>query len=137
MDSIPATVVSMTHSISKEDSLLSPSQIPSPRPTAQINKLWDNVRNSIYRFEVTYGLYVMDFWEKMVVYGLLFSILAFSMWMVVMPLVNYGLNVLLRHFAFEPKGLHTVLEQNNAEYVTFFAGNSIQSNITALTVRAT
>ncbi|KAF4546239.1 hypothetical protein BFW01_g937 [Lasiodiplodia theobromae] len=71
-----------------------------------------NAKDFIYRFEVTYGLYVMDFWEKTIVYIILGLIMFFSLWKAVIPLSFACFRLVSHHFALEPKGLHSVLERS-------------------------
>ncbi|KKY27803.1 hypothetical protein UCDDS831_g00667 [Diplodia seriata] len=71
-----------------------------------------STKDFVYRFEVTYGLYVMDFWEKTIVYTILGLIMFFSLWKVVIPVSLACFRLASHHFPLEPKGFHSVLERS-------------------------
>ncbi|KAF4303974.1 hypothetical protein GTA08_BOTSDO07994 [Botryosphaeria dothidea] len=88
----------------------------------------ENTAAFIYRFEVTYGLYVMDFWEKATVYAFLGLILFFSLWKVVLPLSFACFRLVSYHFALEPKGLYSVLERAaQKEFADMLVGGGIEN----------
>ncbi|OJD30498.1 multidrug mfs transporter [Diplodia corticola] len=76
-----------------------------------------STKDFFYRFEVTYGLYVMEFWEKAVVYIILGLTILFFLWKTVipLPLACFRLacfRLASHYFALEPKGFHSVLERS-------------------------
>lgn len=78
-------------------------------------------RSLVYRFEITYGLHVMDFWEKMVVYALFAFTLAVVFWQAVIPLSIISFHVLSRQLSLEPKSLYSVFEHSSSgEYGAIF-----------------
>ncbi|EKG20486.1 hypothetical protein MPH_02209 [Macrophomina phaseolina MS6] len=93
----------------------------------------ENAKAFIYRFEVTYGLYVMDFWEKLIVYTFLGLILFFSLWKVVLPLSFACFRLVSYHFSLEPKGLYSVLERSaEEEFADILIGSGVNNFNTSL-----
>ncbi|KAK8209584.1 hypothetical protein IWZ01DRAFT_483477 [Phyllosticta capitalensis] len=102
---------------------------PVPHQRIRIlESLRDHAQERIYRFEVTYGLYVMDFWEKMVVYAFIAIILGFAMWQAIIPLSIAFYRALSRQLILEPKNFYSSIEPASRAYSTVFLSSVIGSS---------
>ncbi|KAK7529172.1 hypothetical protein IWX49DRAFT_558326 [Phyllosticta citricarpa] len=105
----------MDHSM--KNSLLLEKAVPHQR-TRIFESLRDLAYDKIYRIEVTYGLYVMDFWEKSVVYAFIAIAIAFAMWQAMIPLSVASYRALSRQLILEPKGFYSSIESSPLAYST-------------------
>ncbi|KAK8162392.1 hypothetical protein BKA80DRAFT_309934 [Phyllosticta citrichinensis] len=72
--------------------------------------LCDLAHDKIYRFEVTYGLYVMDVWEKSIVYAFIVIAIAFALWQAMIPLCVASYRTFSRKLILEPKGFYSSIQ---------------------------
>ncbi|KAL1630329.1 hypothetical protein SLS56_005001 [Neofusicoccum ribis] len=115
----------MDHTL-KEDWIMEQPSKPS-FPSNLLTATRESTSAFIYRFEVTYGLYVMDFWEKMIIYALLGLCISFTLWKAIVPLCFASFRLISHHLALEPKGLYSVLERSaQQEFTGLLMGAGIQ-----------
>ncbi|KAF2140747.1 uncharacterized protein K452DRAFT_50797 [Aplosporella prunicola CBS 121167] len=96
---------------------------PSLRDTSS-----EQMRSLVYRFEVTYGLYVMDCWEKIIIYAFFAFTLSFALWQAIIPLSIISFRVLSRQLALEPTSFYSVLEHlSSGMYGTIYMGPMLEA----------
>ncbi|KAK7541184.1 uncharacterized protein J3D65DRAFT_601262 [Phyllosticta citribraziliensis] len=95
--------------------------------------LRDLLNDKIYRFEVTYGLYVMDFWGKSIVYAFIAIAIAFAMWQAIIPLCVASYRTFSRKLILEPKGFYSSIQPSPRAYSTAVLISSVVGNFNGST----